>query len=394
MADIQPLGMTPTQVVPDGVALALLEAAACPNKANGCDGEQYPEYDGHGNVVGVQCQWCYERRALLAAPAAGGDPCTCCGAEHGQPCFAGCDCTTTTPEQGAGLAEKWEADADFYERGGEPDKAIAYRRAAAELQSALAQPAGEAVATPSEAVYAFGAALTCMDGSMTVGAAHDASHMARLCEAFRVANNWPAPRDNYTDYLTRVSFDPPTHPAPAPVVVGSRLYHAANKLLAVMATDGSIDTRHRATVELMNTLTQIDGGHYQETAAPAPEVELPSHITYALGGRSGIPPQPAGLGELPPSAGYLYKHECGSNYGSVQQIRGYTADQMRDYGAKCAALARQPSRVVDWRGHFVEQTAMRNRDAGMNAEQAGIHAENEARALEALAALEGEAASA
>lgn len=41
----------------------LLDVAVCPNASNGCDGEQYPDYDGHGDVVGVQCQWCYERRA-------------------------------------------------------------------------------------------------------------------------------------------------------------------------------------------------------------------------------------------------------------------------------------------------------------------------------------------
>ena len=53
---------------------ALLESATCPNKAIGCDGEQWPEYDARGNVVGVQCQWCYERKEVLstrdAAPEA------------------------------------------------------------------------------------------------------------------------------------------------------------------------------------------------------------------------------------------------------------------------------------------------------------------------------------
>src|SRR5690606_31871407 len=51
----------------------LLEAAVCPMKESGCDGTQYP-VQPYGE--GEQCQWCYERRASLAAPppaAARGD---------------------------------------------------------------------------------------------------------------------------------------------------------------------------------------------------------------------------------------------------------------------------------------------------------------------------------
>lgn len=42
----------------------LLREAAC--SSTGCDGEQYPVPDGRGDWTGEQCQWCYERRALLA----------------------------------------------------------------------------------------------------------------------------------------------------------------------------------------------------------------------------------------------------------------------------------------------------------------------------------------
>ena len=44
----------------------------------------------------------------------------------------------------AGLAEKWRADADFYRRAGEGDKAVAYDRCADELEAALASPAPSA----------------------------------------------------------------------------------------------------------------------------------------------------------------------------------------------------------------------------------------------------------
>jgi hypothetical protein len=58
------------------------------------------------------------------------------------------------------LIEKFRADADFYDRGGEPDKAIAYRRCADELEADFTQqPAGEAVAwrkpTPYGVAYNF-----------------------------------------------------------------------------------------------------------------------------------------------------------------------------------------------------------------------------------------------
>jgi hypothetical protein len=56
--------------------LGLLNSAVCPMAKNGCDGTQYPEYDSRGNVVGVQCQWCDERKtaiAALAAPKEAGD---------------------------------------------------------------------------------------------------------------------------------------------------------------------------------------------------------------------------------------------------------------------------------------------------------------------------------
>lgn len=78
-------------------------------------------------------------------------------------------------------------------------------------------PAGEVA--PSEAVYAFGAALTCMEGSLTVGSTHDAAPMANLCEAFRVEQGWEPPRDDYTDRLRRLSLTNPASAATAREVV-------------------------------------------------------------------------------------------------------------------------------------------------------------------------------
>ena len=63
------------------------------------------------------------------------------------------------------------------------------------------------VATPAEAVFAFGAGLTCLNGSITLGGSHDASVMAQMCEGYRLAQEWPAPRDNYTDFIKRASLD-------------------------------------------------------------------------------------------------------------------------------------------------------------------------------------------
>lgn len=77
-AVITPLYTTPpapSRSAVEGLVMVdrkLLEVAVCPNAANGCDGEQYPVGDPHGDYHGEQCQFCYERKQALASTAASG----------------------------------------------------------------------------------------------------------------------------------------------------------------------------------------------------------------------------------------------------------------------------------------------------------------------------------
>ena len=52
---------------------------------------------------------------------------------------------------------------------------------------------------------------------------------------------------------------------PAVVDNGAALYHAVNKVLAVIGSAGEIDSRHPATIDLIGVLHDIDGGRYNET---------------------------------------------------------------------------------------------------------------------------------
>jgi len=45
----------------------VLGAAVCPMAAQGCDGNGYPVGNPRGDCWQEQCQWCHERRELLAA---------------------------------------------------------------------------------------------------------------------------------------------------------------------------------------------------------------------------------------------------------------------------------------------------------------------------------------
>lgn len=51
--------------------------------------------------------------------------------------------------------------------------------------------------SPSEAVFAFAAWLTCRDKEITIGATHDASPVVELVSAFCSSQGLVFPRNNY-----------------------------------------------------------------------------------------------------------------------------------------------------------------------------------------------------
>lgn len=56
--------------------------------------------------------------------------------------------------------------------------------------------------TASEALYGFGAWLTCRDEQVTFSSKDDAGKMADLIDIFCKTNELEDPRDNWTDNLT------------------------------------------------------------------------------------------------------------------------------------------------------------------------------------------------
>jgi hypothetical protein len=79
-------------------------------------------------------------------------------------------------------------------------------QAKAMFQHCLASgPSGVDGLTPSEALYAFAAWLTCRDKSITFGAAHDAAPAAEVVATFCEEQGFVPPRD---DYHTRIKVAP------------------------------------------------------------------------------------------------------------------------------------------------------------------------------------------
>ncbi len=72
-------------------------------------------------------------------------------------------------------------------------------RLCARLDALIAEESDQV--SPSEAVFAFAAWLTCRDEAVTLGATHNASPAAELVGAFNKSQGFAGPRDDYTNRL-------------------------------------------------------------------------------------------------------------------------------------------------------------------------------------------------
>jgi len=85
--------------------------------------------------------------------------------------------------------------------------------------ASAAQPAADDI-TPSEAVFAFAAWLTCRDEAVTLGSAHNAAGAAELAGAFVASQGLAQPRD---DYHQRLRPYPAAAPKASPAAQGDAL---------------------------------------------------------------------------------------------------------------------------------------------------------------------------
>lgn len=122
--------------------------------------------------------------------------------------------TTSTTTTTTTTADAWPTDiqlllplaarllkqyARFMESDNRPLTANEARGLADALASAT-QPAADII-TPSEAVFAFAAWLTCRSEAVTLGSTHDAAGVAELAGAFVASQGLAQPRDEYHQRL-------------------------------------------------------------------------------------------------------------------------------------------------------------------------------------------------